>query len=58
MSQSFLDIGHKNIVAVSKILAVVSADSAPMKRLKDEAKKENKLIDATQGKKTLSLRSW
>jgi len=53
MSALFLDIGYKNLVAVSKILAVLSADSAPMKRLRDEAKKDKILIDGTQGRKTL-----
>ena len=48
----FINIGYGNIVAVSRIVAIVSADSAPIKRLITEAKAESRLIDATQGRKT------
>lgn len=48
----FINIGYGNIVAVSRIVAIVAADSAPVKRLIAEAKTESRLIDATQGRKT------
>ena len=37
------------------MVAIVAASSAPMKRLKEEAKEIRKLIDATQGRKTRSI---
>lgn len=51
MSQ-FINIGYGNIVATGRIVAIVSADSAPIKRLVAQAKEEARLIDATQGRKT------
>ncbi len=51
----WINIGFGNIVAASRIIAILSPSSAPMKRLKDEAKKMGKLIDATQGRKTRSI---
>ncbi len=51
MSQ-FINIGYGNIVAVNRIVAIVTADSAPIKRLIVEAREKSELIDATQGRKT------
>lgn len=51
MSQ-FINIGYGNIVAVERIVAIVTADSAPIKRLIVEAREKSQLIDATQGRKT------
>jgi len=51
MSQ-FINIGYGNIVEVSRIVAIVTADSAPIKRLIVQAREESRLIDATQGRKT------
>ena len=51
MSQ-FINIGYGNIVAASHIVAIVTADSAPIKRLIVEAREKSQLIDATQGRKT------
>ncbi|MBT7085029.1 MAG: DUF370 domain-containing protein [Desulfobacterales bacterium] len=39
----------------SRVVAIMTPGSAPMKRLKDESKKNNKLIDATNGRKTRSI---
>ncbi len=41
-----LNIGFSNVVSTSRIIAIVTPDSSPMKRLRDEAKKRGKLIDA------------
>jgi len=38
MSSRLLNIGYGNVVAAGRIVAVVSPDSAPMKRLKDDAR--------------------
>jgi len=39
----------------SRVVAIVSPQSAPMKRLKEEARSAGKLIDATQGRRTRSI---
>ena len=50
-----INIGFGNMVIQSRIVAIINPDSAPSKRLRDEAKIENRLIDATLGKKTKTL---
>lgn len=50
-----MNIGFGNSVVLSKIVAILTAGSAPMKRLKDEAKAKGRLVDATQGRKTRSV---
>lgn len=50
-----VNIGFGNIVSLSRIVAVVNPGSSPMKRMKDEARKRGKLIDATEGRKTRSI---
>lgn len=55
MDQNLLNIGFGNTVAAERVIAIVSPNSAPMKRLKDEAKDEKRLIDATHGRRTRSI---
>ena len=43
------------MVAVARVIAIVDPGSAPMKRLKDEAKQSGKLVDATNGRRTRSI---
>ena len=50
-----VNIGFGNSVMESKIVAIVSPNSSPVKRLKEWAKDAGKLIDATQGRKTRSI---
>ncbi len=50
-----VNIGFGNIVSLERIIAVVNPGSSPMKRMKDEARKRGKLIDATEGRKTRSI---
>ncbi len=50
-----VNIGFGNLVADEKILAVVSPESAPIKRIVQEAKERHTLIDATFGRKTKSV---
>ena len=50
-----IHIGFGNIVNTSKIIAIVSPDSAPVKRLVQKAKENGTVIDATQGRKTKSV---
>ncbi len=55
MVNVLINIGYGNMVMASKVVAILSPDSAPMRRLKDEARERNMLIDATQGRKTRAL---
>ena len=55
MSAILLNIGFGNTVVASRVIAIVTTSSAPMKRLKEEAKEGKKLVDATQGRKTRSI---
>ena len=53
--KAFLNIGLGNVVFTSKIIAILSPDSAPMRRLRENAKETGSLLDATQGRKTRSI---
>ncbi len=55
MDVRLLNIGFGNTVLANRIVAIVSPASAPMKRLKEDAKQANKLIDATIGRRTRSI---
>ncbi|MCI9465181.1 MAG: DUF370 domain-containing protein [Lachnospiraceae bacterium] len=50
-----IHIGFGNVVNTGKIIAIVSPDSAPVKRLVQKAKEEGMAIDATQGRKTKAV---
>lgn len=50
-----IHIGFGNIVNTGKIIAIVSPDSAPIKRLVQNAKESGMAIDATQGRKTKAV---
>ncbi len=50
-----IHIGFGNIVNTAKIIAIVSPDSAPVKRMVQSAKEQGTVIDATQGRKTKSV---
>lgn len=52
---SLIHIGFGNIVNTEKIIAIVSPDAAPIKRLVQKAKENGTAIDATQGRKTKSV---
>ena len=52
---SLIHIGFGNIVNAGKIIAVVSPDSAPVKRMVEKARELGTAIDATQGRKTKSV---
>ena len=51
----FLNIGFGSLVSAGRILAVVSPESAPIKRLCQEAKDRGMLIDASFGRKTKAV---
>jgi len=50
-----INIGFGNIVNAGRIIAIVSPDSAPVKRMVQKAKEEGSAIDATQGRKTKAV---
>ena len=50
-----INIGFGSLVAVSRILAIVEPDSAPIKRVIQEAKDRGMLIDASYGRKTRAV---
>lgn len=51
----FLNIGFGNLVSAGRVLAVVSPESAPIKRLTQEARDRGMLIDASFGRKTKAV---
>jgi extracellular matrix regulatory protein A len=55
MNNRLVNIGFGNVVLSERVVAVVSPGSAPMKRLKEEARERGKLVDATQGRRTRSI---
>ena len=50
-----INIGFGNVVNTDKIVAVVSPDAAPVKRMVQTAKRNGDVIDATQGRKTKAV---
>ncbi len=52
---NFVNIGFGNVISVSKVVAVVSPESAPIKRLITDAREDGILIDASFGRKTKSV---
>ena len=55
MAAKLLNVGFGNMVVVARVIAIVDPGSAPMKRLKNEAKQAGKLVDATNGRRTRSI---
>ena len=51
----FINIGFGNLISAQRLIAVVSPDSAPVKRLVQESRDRGMLIDATYGRKTASI---
>lgn len=53
--ERLINIGFGNMVLARRVVAVVNSASSPMRRLREDAKEEGRLIDATQGRKTRSI---
>ena len=51
----FMNIGFDNMVAADKIVAIVSPESAPVRRLVQEAKEAGRVVDVTHGRKTRAV---
>lgn len=55
MSVLLINVGYGNFISAGKAIAVVDADSAPIKRAVSEAREKGLLVDATLGHKTRSV---
>jgi regulator of extracellular matrix RemA (YlzA/DUF370 family) len=55
MATELVHLGFGNIVAINKVIAIVSPASAPAKRLHQEAKNRGLVIDATNGRRTKAM---
>ena len=51
----FINVGFGNLVAADRVVALVSPDSAPMKRLVSEARESGRIIDVTCGRRTRAI---
>lgn len=55
MSLKLINIGFGNIVSSNRIVAIVGSESAPIKRIIQEARERGMLIDATHGRRTRAV---
>ncbi len=52
---TLLNIGSGNLVSAERVIAITNPDSAPIKRLVQDAKEEGRVIDASCGRRTRSV---
>jgi regulator of extracellular matrix RemA (YlzA/DUF370 family) len=55
MDIKLINIGFGNIVSANRIIAIVSPESAPIKRIITEARERGMLVDATYGRRTRAV---
>lgn len=55
MEDGLINIGFGNTVKINRILAVVNPGSSPIRKLKEESRKDKKLIDVTEGRRTRAI---
>ena len=55
MGFSLINIGFGNMAAAARVMAIISPESAPVKRMIQEARDNGELIDATYGRKTRAV---
>lgn len=55
MGVKLINIGFGNIVSTHRLIAIVSPESAPIKRIIQEARDKGRLIDATYGRRTRAV---
>ena len=55
MSIQLLNIGFGNMVSANRVMAIISSESAPIKRMVQDARDKGLLIDATYGRKTRAV---
>lgn len=54
-SDKLINIGFGNYVLAGRVVSIVNPASSPMKRLREDAREDKRLVDATQGRKTRSI---
>jgi regulator of extracellular matrix RemA (YlzA/DUF370 family) len=55
VGSKLVNIGFGNSVVSRRVVAIISPNAAPIRRLRDEAREDKRLIDATQGRRTRSV---
>lgn len=55
MPIKLINIGYGNIVSANRIISIVSPESAPIKRIIQDARDQGSLIDATYGRRTRAV---
>ena len=55
MDIKLINIGFGNIVSANRVVAIVSPESAPIKRIVQEARDDGRIIDATYGRRTRAV---
>lgn len=55
MSVNLINIGFGNIVSANRVVAIISPESAPIKRLMQDARDKGLLVDATYGRRTRAV---
>ena len=55
MEIKLINVGYGNFISSSRIIAIIGPESAPDKRIIQEAKEERRLIDATYGRRTRAV---
>lgn len=53
--ERLINLGFGNFVVASRVVSIINPFSSPMRRLREDARAEGRLIDATQGRKTRSI---
>jgi len=55
VGSKLVNIGFGNSIVSRRVVAIISPNAAPIRRLRDEAREDKRLIDATQGRRTRSV---
>ena len=55
MAPKLINIGFGNMVSATRLIAIISPESAPVKRLVQDARESGRLIDATYGRRTRAV---
>lgn len=55
MKVNLISIGYGNIISANRVISIISPESAPVKRIIQDAKDSGKLVDATYGRRTRSV---
>jgi len=55
LNNQFINIGFGNLVNMDKVIAIVAPDAAPVKRMVQQGKEQQRVVDATAGRKTKAV---